>query len=94
MKSQLCCLLLICFFGIPAHAVEDSGQEAGVFSGDAEPGENAGAVPPEAIQAQDNLQQLLSDVEKRYGEIAVTLRSLQQQIDTNRHNIEDRKSVV
>jgi septal ring factor EnvC (AmiA/AmiB activator) len=88
MKSKLCCLLLICFFGIPAHAVEDSGQDAEVISGEAEPAENAGDTTPDIAQTQDNLQQLLSDVEKRYGEIAVTLRSLQQQIDTNRHNID------
>ena len=88
MKSILCCLLLACFLGLPVHAVEDSGQSAEEFSGEAVPEDNAVVAQPEAIQVQDNLQQLLSDVEKRYGEIAVALRSLQQQIDTNRHNID------
>lgn len=39
-------------------------------------------------QTPDNLEQLLADVEKRYGETAASLRSLHKQIEQIRRNID------
>ncbi len=41
-----------------------------------------------ALLPQDNLEQVLADVERRYGETAATLRSLYKQIEQKRRNID------
>jgi len=43
---------------------------------------------PFSSLSQDNLEKLLADVEKRYGEIASELRSLERQIAQKRRNID------
>lgn len=99
MKSKF---LLYLWFSIGAHtalavdeAVQTEPHETVQFEGEQNleshdflPSADASVQDIAPTVAQDNLEQLLSDVEKRYGETAATLRSLQKQIEQKRRNID------
>jgi len=88
--------LLLCVCVRQAAALEGDGLQASeAESGQALEAEMlpdadvaAGSDAATAPLPQDNLEQLLADVEKRYGEIAAALHSLYKQIEQKRQNIE------
>ncbi|MDD5271431.1 MAG: peptidoglycan DD-metalloendopeptidase family protein [Methylovulum sp.] len=92
MKRLLLLGVLFAGYWQQVEAIDDAdlaGQAGMAFEAEALEPDNA---PSDAASVaplpQDNLEQVLADVEKRYGEIAATLRYLYKQIEQKRRNID------
>ncbi|MDD2724591.1 MAG: peptidoglycan DD-metalloendopeptidase family protein [Methylovulum sp.] len=88
MKNPIVWSLLLSIWLQHALAVDQAGtgQQQGQY--DDQRSVDSSIQEPSSHLPQDNLEQLLADVEKRYGETAFELRSLERQIDQKRRNID------